>query len=122
MSVLPTIVRWLARLSGVLVAGFYVFFALGELTSRQTAGAPGFKDGIGIALITATCLAMLVAMRWELPGAVVSLASLVAFVILVRMRGYAVVAVLATPGFLYLVDWWLHRRHAIKTSGGWAAS
>jgi hypothetical protein len=36
MSFLPTIVRWLARLSGLLIAGLYIFFAVGEFTTAHS--------------------------------------------------------------------------------------
>jgi hypothetical protein len=48
---------------------------------------------------------MLIAWRWELPGAILSLTSLVAFTLMIRMGNHAVLFVFATPGILFLVDW-----------------
>ena len=109
MSVLPSVVRWLARLSGTLIAGLYVFFAIGEFTTPHSGPSPTFVEGTGIALLTATCAGMLVALRWELTGAIVSLVSLIGFTLLIRVNNHGVIIAMAVPALLYILDWVLHR-------------
>jgi len=118
MSFLPTAVRWLARLSGLLIAGFYIFFAVGELTTPHSGPSPTFIEGTGIALLTATCIGMLVAWRWELTGAAISLASLIGFTLLIHQNNHGVTIVLAMPGILYILDWLLHRRGMLSPLAG----
>jgi hypothetical protein len=60
--------------------------------------------------VTATCVGMLVAWRWELTGAIVSLVSLIGFPLLIRVNNHNVTVVLAVPGILYIPDWVLHHR------------
>lgn len=119
MSVLPAVVRWLARLSGVLIAGLlYMFFAVGEFITPHSGPSPTFVEGTGIALLTATCAGMLVAWQWELTGAAVSLVSLIGFTLLIRMNSHSVTVVLAVPGILYILDWLLHRHRMLRPLAG----
>jgi hypothetical protein len=59
---------------------------------------------------------MLLAWRWELAGAALSLASLVAFTMLIRMGHHTVLYVLAIPGTLFLADWLVRRMPALHKS------
>jgi len=118
MSFLPTVVRWLARLSGLLIAGLYIFFAVGEFTTAHSGPSPTFVEGTGIALLTATCAGMVVAWRWELTGAIVSLVSLIGFTLLIRVNNHSITVVLAVPGILYILDWVLHRHRTLSPLAG----
>jgi hypothetical protein len=109
MSVL--VLRWIARLSGLLIAGGYFLMVVGEFTNPHSGPPSTFVEWTGIVLLTATCAGMLVAWRWELPGAILSLASLAAFTAVVHFRQHTVHLVLAVPGLLFLADWLLRRRH-----------
>jgi hypothetical protein len=112
MSVFITVLRWVARLSGLVVAGGYVALAVGERVNPHSAGPSTLQEWAGIVLMTATCAGMVLAWRWELPGAVLSLTSLVIFTLLIRMGHHTVLFVLVTPGMLFFADWLLRRRHA----------
>ena len=102
--------RWIARLAALLIAGGYLLLVAGDFLSPHSGNGPDFRAWIGIILLTATCAGMLLAWRWELPGAALSLAALVAFTMLIRFNRYTVHVVLAIPGILFLTDWLLHRR------------
>jgi len=103
------ILRWVARLSALLVAGGYTVMLVGEITHPHSGPPTTLVERAGIALLTATCIGMLLAWRWELPGAVISLASLVAFTLLIQMRQHAILFVFVAPGILFLVDWFVRR-------------
>ncbi len=111
MSGFLAALRWLARLSGLLVAGGYMLLVVGEF------GHP--HSWSNIVLMTITCAGMLMAWRWELPGAAISLAALVAFTLLIKGVHHSVIFVLAIPGILYVLDWLLHyfRRLRPLTAG-----
>src|ERR1035441_30935 len=79
---------------------------------------PIFVEGTGIALLSATCAGMLVAWRWELTGAVVSLVSLIGFTLLIRVNNHSITAVLAVPGILYILDWVLHPHRTLSPLAG----
>jgi hypothetical protein len=61
---------------------------------------------------------MLVAWRWELPGAILSLVSLVAFTAVIHFPQHKIHLVLAVPGLLFLADWLLRRRHTLRPMAG----
>ncbi len=90
-----SVLRWIARLAALMITGGYLLLLIGET---------GHHSWTGILLLTTSCLGMLLAWRWEVPGAILSLAALVAFTLLERMGHHAVLLVLATPGILFLVD------------------
>jgi len=105
-----SLTRWTARGAALLVAGIYVVLVLGEFFPHPHSGPPThFREWAGIVLLTSAIVAMLVAWKWELAGALGSLAALAAFIVVVRMRNYEVVAVVAIPGFLFAADWVLRR-------------
>jgi hypothetical protein len=114
MSVFVTVLRWLARGSALLIAGAYAFMVVGEFLTPHSGGRATAIEWIGLGLMTATCLGMLLAWRWELAGAALSLASLVAFTMLIRMGHHTVLYVLAIPGTLFLADWLVRRMPALQ--------
>jgi len=60
--------------------------------------------------------AMVLACKWELPAALISLFALGAFAAVVHMNRYGVLAILAIPNVLFLLDWTLRRFHSTETS------
>jgi len=109
-QIIMSLTRWTARVAALLVAGTYVMFVVGEFFPHPHSGPPTrFRDWAGIVLLTAVMVAMLVAWKWELAGALVSLAALAVFVPMVRVHNYVVVAVVAIPGLLFAADWLLRR-------------
>jgi hypothetical protein len=118
MSVFLAALRWLARLSGLVVAGGYVLMVIGDVSQPHSGPPSTLIEWTGIVLMTATCAGMLIAWRWELPGAVISLVSLLAFTLLIRMGHHAVLIVLAAPGVLYMADWLLRRHGTLRPVGG----
>ena len=120
MSVLVTTLRWLARISGLLIAGMYALMVIGEFTHPHSNAPSTIIEWTGIVLLSATCAGMLLGWRWELPGAILSLVALVIFTLIIHMRYHTILFVFATPGILFLADW-LVRRHDIvghRSSGG----
>lgn len=109
-GIIMALTRWTARVAALLVAGIFVMFVLGEFFPHPHSGPPTqFREWAGIVLLTSAIVAMLVAWKWELAGALVSLAAVAAFVVMVRMSNYEVVAVVALPGLLFAGDWVLRR-------------
>lgn len=100
--------KWLARVAGVLVAGGFLFMVSGEFFSPHSGPPTQWREWLGIALITIACLSPLLAWKWEMEAAVLSLAALAAWVSIVQFRldrGGKVVAVMAVPACLFLLDW-----------------
>jgi len=101
--------RWFARVAALFFAGIFLLFLAGEYL-RPTSGpvSPFVEWGGPILLLTAAA-GMILAWKWELTGALISLAALVLHVSLVRFHTYVVIWLAAIPGVLYLADWLLRR-------------
>ncbi|SPE30425.1 membrane hypothetical protein [Candidatus Sulfopaludibacter sp. SbA6] len=114
MFVFTVVLRWLARLSGVVIAGGYTLLLAGEILHPHSGPPSTLFEWGGLVLLTVTCIGMLIAWRWELPGAILSLACLLAFTLLVRMNRHTVIVVLAIPGILFTADWLLRRLQTLR--------
>ena len=110
--------RWLARLSALVIAGGFLLMVAGEMLSPHSNPPSHLREWVGILLLTSTCAGMLLAWRWELPGALLSLASLAVFTAVIVFRRHTVHMVLALPGLLFVADWLLRRRMAENHHGG----
>lgn len=97
------VLRWSARISAVLLASLYLFFASGEIFTPH-AGAPRGWEWVGILLVSAACLTPLLAWRWEVMGAVISMGCLIGFVLIADLREPLVLGVIALPAILFLAD------------------
>jgi hypothetical protein len=108
-SVITSLVRWAARISAIFIAATLLIFATGEPIGSLSV-IPG-REWAGIALLLSAILAMLVAWKWELPAALVSLFALIAFAAVVRLRSLEVLAIAMVPDVLFLLDWRLRHLH-----------
>lgn len=110
--------HWLPRLAALVIAGGFLALIAGEFIVPHSAPPTRFVEWLGIALVSIGCLSPLLAWRWELEGALLSLASLAAFFALVHFRNYSVLAVMSVPAVLFLADWVLRRTLDRQTQSG----
>lgn len=110
MLAFPKFVHWAARSVALLVAILFLVLLVGEIVTPHSSRPPaGFEEWFGIALLLLVITGMLLASKWELPGALLSLGALIAWVLLVRISRYPdIVVLLAAPSVLFLGDWALH--------------
>ena len=107
---LSILLRSVARATGLLLGGGYVFLVfmdLGAAGSRLPSNGMGWVTSL---LFSGIFAGLLLARTWELPGAIVSLAAVAGFAYYSRIQFSPLLWVLTAPIFLYLLDWWLHRR------------
>ena len=109
-SAAPSILRWAARLSGLLIAGFFAFLFLGEFTAPRTGPPAGWREWTGISLLVAACAGMLLAWQRELFGALLSLTCIFALGWIIPFHDHTVLTVIAIPGVLYLLDYFVDYR------------
>lgn len=109
-----SVVRWTARVTALVVALVFVMFVLGE--PKGPLPSIHSREFAGMALLFGAIAAMVVAWKWEFPAALISLVALGAFAAVVHIRGYAVLAILAIPNILFLLDWTLRRSHPTQIS------
>jgi len=112
--ILSSIVRWTARVSAVLIAAVFLAFVVGEPVGSLR--GIHFREWIGMVLLFGGITAMLLAWKWEFPAALISLFALGAFAAVVHMNRYDVLAIVAIPNVLFLIDWKLRRFHSTLTS------
>jgi hypothetical protein len=110
------ILRWLARLSALFFAGVFLRVLAGEYMAPQSGPPASWVDWVGAGLLLIAVAGMILAWKWDLTGALISLAALVLHISVVRNRTYAVIWLAAIPAALFLADWFLRRpRQAAPT-------
>lgn len=108
----PVILRWIARIWGLLGVAFLLLFIFGEglnparLTLREGIEALFFPLGVGAGLV--------LAWRREGLGGAITVGSLVIFYLLHALLGHGLprgpwFALIATPGLMFLICRWLMR-------------
>ena len=108
-ATLGDVLRWVARGSGLFLAWVYLTQVLGHALQPDSGAPAAVREWLGIALLSICCLAVVISWHWQLLGAVLSLAALLSFVIVIRFTDLLLIAALAGPGVLYLLDWLAHR-------------
>jgi hypothetical protein len=103
LPMICSVVRWAARVTAVLVAAVFLAFVVGEPAGSLRVLHP--REWVGMVLLFGAVAGMLLAWKWEFPAALISLFALGAFAAVVHMQNHLVLAILATPNILFLVDW-----------------
>jgi len=111
--------RWSARAATLFVAGTFALLIVGELVARYPgSGSPiDLREWIGFALLAGTWLGMVMAWRWELPGASLSLIAWALFLLIIPLENHVVQITAAVPGVLFLADWAARRVHHTARTG-----
>lgn len=111
MSVLLFLLRWFARLSSLLVAVGFVAIVIRDITEPPSELIVWDRMDLN-ALMAATGVGILIAWRWELAGAIISLGSLLAMRLFAPVGIQRLPIIVAVPGVLYIADWLLRRPRA----------
>lgn len=125
MPALLTTLRWLARLSGLVIAVIYgltiammlegSFHYLHHFPHLHRPQYPVLThvQWLGVGLLAATCIGLLAAWIWELFGAVLTLVSAAALLVLMAMKQLVGVHLVLPvfPGALFLISGILRRRY-----------
>lgn len=114
-SAAVTSTRQLARIWSFASIGFLVLVFVGEAVFPSTTAAPTPSEWVGLSLFPGgVCLGMILAWRREGLGGGVTLASLLAFYAWNleergKFPGEPYFVLIAAPGLLFLLHWWLAR-------------
>lgn len=98
--------KWLARISSVVLACFFLFFAFDEYVHQ--ARSPEGLEWVSAGLLAIACFAPMFGWKWELPAALVSMTCLVLFVLVERFDNLPVATLVAVPSILSAMDWTVH--------------
>lgn len=96
--------RWIARVAAVLVAAIFLFQLGGEIFYPHSGPPVHSREWTGIGLLLLAIAGMLAAWKWELRGALLSIAAVACFVFVAGLNRYDVIAALFAPGGLFLTD------------------
>ncbi|MBL8212750.1 MAG: hypothetical protein JNK87_18700 [Bryobacterales bacterium] len=100
---LPTLLRWAARGTALLLTGIFLLILSGEIATPHAGARATPLEYLGMLFILLAVMGMMLAWREELAGAILSLAAILAFGLTIDWIGALVVAMI--PGVLYLADW-----------------
>jgi hypothetical protein len=103
------IVRWLARLSALFFACVFLLTMVREFLAPQAGTPSSIVEWAGLFLLFIAVGGMILAWKWGITGALISLAALALHISLIRNRTYVVIWLAAIPAVLYLADWLLRR-------------
>ena len=120
------VIRWSARILGLIIAGFFLLMFIGE--SVQANSLPTALEpfaAIGLALMGIYIVAMVLALKWERLGVFLGMAALGCFYVILFLGllpgnvsgGFSIKGILNPfflvfwlPFLLYLLCWGLERR------------
>lgn len=117
-SVAALVIRWIARAWSLLSVGFVALIFIGEAIHPSTTASFTLRDLIGLFFFPfGTCLGMFIGWRWEAVGGGITVGSLLAFYAALRLMdgkfpGGPYFALVAMPGFLFLLAWLISRVRA----------
>ena len=113
-GIVTLVIRWIARVWSMASVGLVLLIVVGELIYPH-APPPTFRDLVGMFFFPfGVCVGMIVAWRWEGLGGGITVGSLLAFYVALRVingrfpRG-PWFALIAAPGILFLICWLLSR-------------
>lgn len=104
-------IRWAARLSALVLAAMFTLMVAAEFTAPHSGPPDSFLEWAGIGLLAAVVGGAILAWKWELTGASLSLLSLIIFAALMRIRADIVIVACAMPGLLFLADYAMRHSH-----------
>lgn len=104
-----SIIRWVARIGGVAYLAFFLLFFIGETISpSQETNPMTFSEMVGMAFVFAYFAGLVLAWKWEGPGALIAIGGAIAFSVTIQEYSLLVVIMVA-PGLLFLVCWLISR-------------
>ena len=106
-----TIFRWTARVLGIVMVGFSLIIAIGEGVPNPF--TQSFVIGLGFLALALVLIGILLAWRWELLGASISIVGWVLFVVAenINWRNSLFFILLGVPSLLFLGSFFLRRHY-----------
>ena len=105
-----TILRWIARILGVLYIAFFLLMFIGEeLSSNQESNPIAARELMGLVFDFVYFVGLIVAWKWEGLGGLIAAIGLVAFAITIPDAAILAYTIMAVPVILFLVCWLLSR-------------
>ena len=116
-----TIIRWTARIVGLLYIAFFLLMLIGEgLSSSQESNPLTVSAWLGFVFVFIYFVGLILAWKWEGIGGLIAIGGTIGF--FVTIQEYSLLTVImAVPALLFLVCWSLSRSR-LEMKETWVAS
>lgn len=106
---IPTIIRWIARISGSLILAFILFFLLAHIFGEDESGN-GFKNTVEVISFLffpiSTLIGLSLALKWDGLGGIITISGMIGlFVIRPDLLNGIYMTIPIIPGILYTMYW-----------------
>ncbi len=103
------IIRWIARIVGLLYIAFFLLMLIGEgLSSSQETNLLTFRAGLGFVFVFIFFAGLILAWKWEGIGGLVAIGGTIGFSVTIQEYSMMIL-IMAAPALLFLVCWYLSR-------------
>ena len=105
-----SIIRWVARIVGLLYIAFFLLMFIGEsLSSSQETNSMTLREGLGFVFVFIFFAGLILAWKWEGIGGFIALGGTIGWTI--AIQAYSLITVIiAAPAILFLICWLLSGR------------
>jgi hypothetical protein len=103
------IIRWIARILGLIYVAFWLMMFIGETLSQS--GEPNtieFHNLIGLIAVFAYMLCLIIAWKWEAIGGIAAIIFIIIFAVAVP-DALLMCVFMALPAILFIICWLMSR-------------
>jgi len=105
-----TIIRWIARISGLVFAAFWLLMFIGEgLSSAHETNPIVLRNLIGLIAVFLYLLGLILAWKWEGFGGIAAIICIAIFAAAVPDAPIPMYAIMALPAILFIICWLMSR-------------
>jgi hypothetical protein len=105
--------RWIARISGLVFAAFFLLMFIGEglegMSRAHEANPIAFRALIGLVAVFLYLLGLILAWKWEGFGGIAAIVFIVVFAVAVPDAPIPMYAIMAFPAILFIICWLMSR-------------
>jgi|SRR5215468_4643174 len=108
---LTTVIKWSARTLSTLILMFWIFFLVASLIGNEARGSRplNWSDYLILVTMVTALLGLVLAWKWELIGAVMTLFAVVVCAVVNFRVLYFPGTLIPIAAFLFLLSWWFSR-------------
>jgi hypothetical protein len=115
---LLTRISWVSRIWGIAYIVFFLIMIIGYMffpqSKNSTGNAMGTREIIAFVFVFGYFTGLILAWKWEGPGGLIAIACVIAFTITLQDTPAFLHLLMAIPGLLFLVCWFLSIETSIK--------
>ena len=104
------ILRWIARITGLVFAVFWLLMFIGEtLSSTEGANPIAIRDLIGLIAVFFYLIGLIIAWKWEGLGGIAAIVFVVVFALAMPDAPIPIYVIISMPGILFIACWLMSR-------------